>query len=440
MTDIKTNLLIDYTTLLLHHGKVTGIQRVETNICNYFFQFNSNDFEISKVIILNKKAYIYPNNALKGYQNYLLKIYFHTKIPWAIKRMALSVFPFAWTRRFLDAHWKGIFRFLLPLYIIMLPSVIAGIAYGLTTIKEFEFSFKKNILFIPGGLWVNKSCWTFLKKFQANKGKIVVFIHDCIPITHAHLCEDPAFFQAYFSQICQTANLILSNSNHTTQSIYDFFLSTNKKFNTPIETIGLGFELSLSGYHFPNQKLIDLFSTRTVFISVNTIEPRKNLGFILDAFESLWQTCHANDSKPVLLIIGRYGWNQQEFVKRIQNHPEWNRSLFWFNNISDHELSFCYKNSRALISASIAEGFGLPIVEALSHHCPVIASDIPIYHEIGKEYCQYFSLNHFTDLAQILARVWRKDKSEDVKRLENFKWVTWQESTQNMMNAIKKHL
>ncbi|HEY7775920.1 MAG TPA: glycosyltransferase, partial [Kineobactrum sp.] len=54
-------------------------------------------------------------------------------------------------------------------------------------------------------------------------------------------------------------------------------------------------------------------------------------------------------------------------------------------------LNACYQRADALVCASWAEGFGLPIVEGLRHGAPVVASDIDAFREVGGDACRYFS-------------------------------------------------
>ena len=103
-----------------------------------------------------------------------------------------------------------------------------------------------------------------------------------------------------------------------------------------------------------------------------------------------------------LCIVGRPGWKGESVIDRIRNHPRYQKQLLWFDNASDADLLHCYKNASGLIFASIAEGFGLPIVEALWHGCDAYVSDIDIHREVGKDSCSYFDLGSEDSLLQLL--------------------------------------
>ena len=118
---------------------------------------------------------------------------------------------------------------------------------------------------------------------------------------------------------------------------------------------------------------------RTTFLMVGTLEPRKGHRVALDAFERLW----ADGVDVQLVIVGKIGWNVEWLADRIRSHREYDARLVWHAEANDAALAALYRNCDALISASFAEGFGLPLVEAGHFGKPIIASDIPVFREVG---------------------------------------------------------
>ena len=147
------------------------------------------------------------------------------------------------------------------------------------------------------------------------------------------------------------------------------------------------------------------------YLTVGTIEPRKNHVLLLDALDQVWQQ-YPDTS---LCIVGRIGWLCEELVSRIVRHPQYNRSLFMFNDLSDAELEYCYQHARGLIFPSHAEGFGLPVVEALQHGLHVLVSDIPIHREVGREFCTYFDHQSPDALARLVCGVEATGRFPDVR-------------------------
>ncbi|MEQ3650105.1 glycosyltransferase family 1 protein [Hyphomonas sp.] len=172
---------------------------------------------------------------------------------------------------------------------------------------------------------------------------------------------------------------------------------------------------------------------RSMFLLVGTIEPRKGHRVALTAFEKLWREGHDIN----LVFAGRYGWGAHDFVERLGNHPEFGRRLIWKNDVSDEELQQLYANCTALIAASFAEGFGLPIVEAGHFDRPVIASDIPVFREVaaGAKGALFFETGNADALAERVEALLDTGlpESEDAG-MDN--WPGWDESTQQLLDVV----
>ena len=85
-----------------------------------------------------------------------------------------------------------------------------------------------------------------------------------------------------------------------------------------------------------------------------------------------------------------YAGNDDYFYRRFHITPK---------TVTDEELANLYQHAKALVFPSLMEGFGLPAIEALSLGCPVICSDIPIFHEILGDNATYFNPKDAEDLA-----------------------------------------
>lgn len=110
-------------------------------------------------------------------------------------------------------------------------------------------------------------------------------------------------------------------------------------------------------------------------LMVGTLEPRKGHADVLAAFTTLWRQ-GADDR---LVLVGRLGWHVEDLRDAIQTHQEYGGKLLWFDDVDDPELERIYKACNGVIIASYAEGFGLPLIEALGHDKPVLARDLPIF-------------------------------------------------------------
>ena len=121
--------------------------------------------------------------------------------------------------------------------------------------------------------------------------------------------------------------------------------------------------------------------------------------------------------------------------RRIGRHPEFGKRLFWFENVSDSELDYCYRQAAGLITASVAEGFNLPIVEALSRGCPVIASDLPVHREVGGAYAAFFPVEDAASLAGLIQQHQQLGAIPGVKSAEDFRWPDWSATCRAMLRS-----
>jgi glycosyltransferase involved in cell wall biosynthesis len=110
---------------------------------------------------------------------------------------------------------------------------------------------------------------------------------------------------------------------------------------------------------------------------LGTIEPRKNLSFILDGWEVLSATMQAS-KMPNLIVIGKRGWEDSDTLKRLDQAA----NVSELSDLSDQEVQAHFSACTALLFPSHVEGYGLPAQEALALGLPVIASDIPVFREL----------------------------------------------------------
>jgi O-antigen biosynthesis alpha-1,2-rhamnosyltransferase len=134
------------------------------------------------------------------------------------------------------------------------------------------------------------------------------------------------------------------------------------------------------------------------YLVVGTIEPRKNQTLAVQAFELLWR----RDHDVSLVLVGKRGWGSEPLVEHLRSHPRFGENLFIVDDAGDAELRWCYRRARALVFPSKAEGFGLPIVEAMRLGLPVFASEIPVHWEVGGTHCRFFDPSNPFQLARLV--------------------------------------
>ena len=168
------------------------------------------------------------------------------------------------------------------------------------------------------------------------------------------------------------------------------------------------------------------------FLMVGTIEPRKGQKQTLAAFDQLW----AEGLDANLVIVGKQGWKVEKLVETMRHHREMGKRLFWLEGISDEYLEKVYAVSTCLLAASEGEGFGLPLIEAAQHKLPIIARDIPVFHEVAGDHAFYFNGKKPDDLASAVRKWLELYQSGRHPKSDDMQWLTWRQSTQQLLDVI----
>lgn len=145
--------------------------------------------------------------------------------------------------------------------------------------------------------------------------------------------------------------------------------------------------------------------TQPFLLMVGTLEPRKGHADIVAAFSEMWR----QGAEHRLVLVGRMGWQIEALRDTIRTHPEHGDKLIWFDDVGDLELEQIYQACEGVIIASHAEGFGLPLIEALGHLKPVLARDLPIFRIHAERGVRYFPASDDTATLASSIQTWVND-------------------------------
>jgi len=282
------------------------------------------------------------------------------------------------------------------------------------------------------------SSWTLtniyppaLKAAQSQGAKIILGIYDLIPIQHPGFVQ-PAFtqlFDEWLKTITPYCTSALAISRFSAASFYNW--AANNSMLSSIQNIGwfhLGADLPKKNTARNTEVLKHGKRLPSYLLSVGTVEPRKGYSVSLDAFDMLWK----EGSSLAYVIIGRRGDLASHIIERITNHDQFGKMLFWPQNVDDSQLAEYYANSSGVIIPALAEGFGLPLIEASHHLKPVFASDLPVFKEIAPENVTFFSTASGYELAKAIKTTLYSNLS-DMKPAA----MDWQTATRRMIQLIK---
>jgi glycosyltransferase involved in cell wall biosynthesis len=153
-------------------------------------------------------------------------------------------------------------------------------------------------------------------------------------------------------------------------------------------------------------------------VAVGTLEPRKGLQTLVDAFDQLLRS---DLEAPHLVLVGPQGWGSALDLSRL---PAGTVHLTGF--LGDDELRQVVAGSRGLAFPSLYEGFGLPPLEALACGRPVVVSDLPVMHEVLGEHGRYVPVGDVDALAEAIRRLPREDDvQEQAARRRHASEFTW---------------
>jgi glycosyltransferase involved in cell wall biosynthesis len=202
--------------------------------------------------------------------------------------------------------------------------------------------------------------------------------------------------------------------------------------------LGADVESSAPSQGLPHDaaQTLKLLQSKTSFLTVGTLEPRKGQQQTLAAFELLWhQQVDVN-----LVIVGKKGWMVDDLAHQLNNHAELGKRLFWLDGISDEYLEKIYKASGCLVSASEGEGFGLPLIEAAKQGIPILARDLPVFREVAGNHAFYFTGLSAEDLA-LAVKDWLSlhlslNQNKQVPDSTLIPILTWAESAAQLVKKL----
>ncbi len=213
------------------------------------------------------------------------------------------------------------------------------------------------------------------KWIARNRLRAIYLIHDLIPLLHPEYCRpgEEAKHRQRMENVLKSAHGLIGNSQATIDDLA-YFAGVNGLQMPPAVAAWIGgSEISTS----VTAKSFD----RPHFITVGTIEGRKNHSLLLHIWKNLVRQ-YGWDA-PLLVIVGQRGWEASHALAMLDRAVDLKDHILELGDCDDLELASLIAGARALLMPSFAEGFGMPVAEALQLGTPVIASNLPVYREFA---------------------------------------------------------
>ncbi|MCX6816312.1 MAG: glycosyltransferase family 1 protein [Candidatus Beckwithbacteria bacterium] len=294
---------------------------------------------------------------------------------------------------------------------------------GKSTLKLSWFSPKLADLF-----WNRLNLWPpadSLDVFHASnwvlprtKSKLVTTIHDLTFLKYPKTL--PAYLVAVHTRHLQRAkkyaDQIITVSQSTKKDLIDYGIPATK--------IKVVYEAASPIFKpvNPSAAKRKYSLTKPYFLSVGTLEPRKNIKNLIKAFALL-----PKRYSPELVIAGKFGWGE--------NYPN-HLGVKFIGFIPDEDLAGLYSGAKAFIYPSLYEGFGLPVLEAMSCGCPVITSNLSSLPEVGGDAALYVNPEDIKAISQAMIVVPKLNLRE--KSLAQAKKFSWQNSARETLKIYQE--
>jgi len=271
--------------------------------------------------------------------------------------------------------------------------VMAG-AGKLAALKTREFvtsrrrGLRENAVYLNVGQFLFEHDWLFQWLPRRPDVRACFLIHDLLPLDY------PEFFLPIEARAFQKRIAMALNRAHgfvvTSAAVAERLEEELRRRHLPgrpilVQPLPSPLERSVTG------SLGDAGLAQTCyFVMIGTLEPRKNHQMLL----ALWRQMAERDrtagkTPPKLVLVGRNGWMNAHIRNEIERGGFIKPHIIESPHLSQSELSRLLANARALLMPSFAEGYGLPLVEALSLGTPVVVTDRPVFREVTQQKAHY---------------------------------------------------
>jgi glycosyltransferase involved in cell wall biosynthesis len=387
------NLVVDISHILKWQGRLTGVERVEFNIINFYLKQGA--------------RFAYWHDQSNSWVE-VDALFVEDRI---INRATLT-----------QPNVK--------------PSIISRVQRKLKVQQSKHIEGKKivlrgNHILIPAGLWDNEAYIQSLED-MAKDNSLLHVIHDMIPILYPGFVVDylPKVFGKYMYRVLPICTELLANSDNTKKDTIRVLNEAGLSVPN-IDVFRLGDDIETQGddrrpTHVPSKFLL----------CVGTIEARKNH----QIFNYLYRLALEKDVDiPNIVLAGSRGWHTDNFLQMVETDPYLKQKIIIMDNVDDKKLRWLYQNATMTIFPSFYEGWGLPVAESLAYNRVTLSSSTSSMPEVGGESADYFSPNSPEELLQLIRLYLDSHKREKREQYikSHFKLTPWAEALNHLDKILR---
>ena len=224
------------------------------------------------------------------------------------------------------------------------------------------------------------------------------------------------------------ASSIIAVSQSTKRDLVKFFKINEAK----VKVIYHGYEEDLNTPPAEQKQSVDLPENYILFLS--TLQPRKNLEGLIDAFVFLKKENPALPHK--LVVVGKPGWKFENILKKIGENKE---HVVYLNHVLDSERLRILAKAQVLVLPSFYEGFGMQILESFAASVPIALSNVSSLPEVAGDAAIYFDPHQKTEIKNAIKMLLTdKSLSESLKQKgqERLKFFSWEKCARQTLKLL----
>ncbi|MEH2246190.1 glycosyltransferase family 4 protein [Nostoc sp.] len=274
--------------------------------------------------------------------------------------------------------------------------------------------------------------------YPCNNSLKVMNIYDLTFIKYPNYLDSVAKTYTQRVKRClQWTDLVLTISESSKKDIIDYLeVAPEKVYITPLASRYYSDYLSAEKNIQALEKQVSYDFSKPYLLFVSTIEPRKNINAIISAFNLLKKKYKIEHQ---LILIGKKGWNYEPIFVDIGSSP-WKNQIHHLDYLSDELVALFYSKADVFVYPSHYEGFGLPVLEAMTLGAPVVSANTSSIPEVTGDAAILIDPSDSVQLAEAILKVISDSQIRQElisKGRERAKLFSWERTAKETLKAYR---
>jgi glycosyltransferase involved in cell wall biosynthesis len=267
-------------------------------------------------------------------------------------------------------------------------------------------------------------------------------VHDLTPLTHPewHAARTLVGFVPLWERTVERASRFLCVSRTTARELVERYPETASRVRVTLNGVDTDFFFPADDPAARRRTRQRYAAGRPFLLYLGTLEPRKNVEALVVACERMWGR---RRSRPDLVLAGGAGWKTAGLHRRIARSA-YRDKIHVAGYAARDAARELYRSAEAFVYPSLAEGFGLPILEAMACGAPVVASTAEALREVGGDAALYAPPRDVEALSREIERALEDERLRETfalagpRRAAGFRWDTAAETTARALEEVAR--